>query len=98
MVLAHPRLTAHCDGRPFLTTAGIRNVGDFFSQHYVDQLLEKDLEELLDRRRAKHPTKDDSGRTNGVGSGCTRHSKKFRSPAFALVSGASIPPPPHLSR
>ena len=27
---------------------GIRNVGDFFSQHYLDQLLEKDLKELLD--------------------------------------------------
>lgn len=26
---------------------GIRNVGDFFSQHYLDQLLEKDLGELL---------------------------------------------------
>lgn len=26
---------------------GIRNVGDFFSQHYLDQLLEKDLGDLL---------------------------------------------------
>jgi hypothetical protein len=27
---------------------GIHNVGEFFSQHYLDQLLEKDLRELLD--------------------------------------------------
>jgi hypothetical protein len=27
---------------------GIRNVGDFFSQHYLDQLLDRDLKELLD--------------------------------------------------